>query len=66
MSSKYLTKANFWVLSIDNNYSGTMNTILRHCDLDVTIMNRVIIDGENTDLWYDPRINHKSVFNLLG
>lgn len=61
MSFKYLAKFNFWVLPINNSFSGTVKSILRQHDMEAKIMTRLIINGEHTDLWYDPWINHKSL-----
>lgn len=66
MQTKYLSKTNFWVLPIDNNYSGTMKSILSQHDLATKIMTWVLINGEHIDLWYDPWINHKSLVDLIG
>lgn len=66
MRTKYLSKANFWVLPIDNNYFGTMKSILRQRDITATIRFGVIISGEDTDLCFDHWINDKSLVKLIG
>lgn len=53
-------------MPIDNNYTGTTKSILRQRDIGASIMTRVITTGEDTYLLFDPWINHKSLFDLLG
>lgn len=43
-----------------------MKHILRCRQHATTIFNRVITDGMNTSLWFNPWINHKSLVDILG
>lgn len=66
MKTQYLPMTNFCVLPVNNNFSGTMKSILRQLDLAANIMSRIIVNGDHIDLWYDPWINHKSLVDLIG
>lgn len=66
MRTKYLSKANFWVMAVNNNYSGTFKSTLRQRGIAIKIMNRVIVNGEHKNLWFDLCINHKSLVDLIG
>lgn len=65
MRAKHL-KTNFWLTPINNNFSSTKKTILQQRYLAANIMNRQTVNGEHTDLWSDPWINHKSLVDLIG
>lgn len=54
------------MIAVNNNFLGTFKSILRQCNVATNIMNRVIVNGEHTDLWFDPWINHKSLVDLIG
>lgn len=53
-------------MAVNNNYSCTMKNILRARDKAVLLMQRTIVNGSSTSLWYDPWINHMSLVDLLG
>lgn len=53
-------------MAINNNYSCIMKNILQSRDAANTVMQRIIVDGNSTSMWYDPWINHKSMVDLLG
>lgn len=38
----------------------------RNRDAAKRLMHRVIVDGATTSLWFDLRINHKNLVDLLG
>jgi len=53
-------------MDIDINSSSTWKTILKAKTIGQKFIRRIITDGENTSLWFNPWINDKLMVELLG
>jgi hypothetical protein len=66
MHNKYGNKGNFWVIRIDNNASHTWKTILHARQWCKGHIDRKIVNGENTDIWFDPWIQGSNLIDSYG
>ncbi|KAJ6854078.1 uncharacterized protein M6B38_100930 [Iris pallida] len=64
--NRYQKKSNFWVQDIDNNYSVTYKNILRMRPILKNWLERVIVDGNTTNLWFDPWLSHANMVDRVG
>lgn len=65
MTNKYLYDQKFRVTK-SNNFFCIMKSILIARDAAVNLMQRIIINGNSTSLWFDPWLNYKSTVDILG
>lgn len=66
MKSKYSKSASFWTVTINNIDSYIWKSILiaRHfCN---GLIDRKIVNGESTNIWFDPWINGSSLIDNFG
>lgn len=66
MKAKYLSKSDFWTIPINNNFLGIMKSILKQRETTCKIMNKIIVNGHDTLLLFNPWINYKSLVDLIG
>lgn len=66
MHNKYCGNVNFWTATMDNNASYTWKTMLRARQWCKGLIDRKIVNGENSDIWFDPWINGASLIDKYG
>lgn len=66
MHNRYCKKNNFWIIRMDNNASHTWKTILRARQWCKGYIDRKIVDGVHTDIWFDPWLNGNSLIDKYG
>lgn len=64
--NKYCRSGDFWTIQVDNNASHTWKTLLKTRTLCKGLTDKNISDGENTNMWFEPRLNGVSLIDLLG
>lgn len=63
MQNKYCKKANFYTVSMENNVSYTWKTLLRARQWCKVYMDRKIVNGDSTNMWFDPWLNGASLID---
>lgn len=66
MYSTYGANNFFWIILKDNNASNTWKIILKARQWCKGLIDRNIMNGESTSLWYDPWLNGSSLIDKLG
>lgn len=66
MQNKYCKSANFQTVTMDNNASYTWKTLLRARKWCKGYIDRKIINGDITYIWFDPWLNGSSLIDMFG
>ena len=66
VSARYLSKESIWEISTRTYHSAAWKGILKARNWLIKHISYAISSGTSTNMWYDPWVNGKSIFQLYG
>ncbi|CAL9098038.1 unnamed protein product, partial [Musa textilis] len=66
VSSRYLSKESIWEVSIRTYHFAAWKGILKARNWLINHISYAISSGTRINMWYDPWVNEKSIFQLYG